>query len=546
MRSIFALIITLPLVLLGAQWQALNGPPAGRADDMCMGWDPYIPAWVIYAADQTHKLYKSTDEGEYWDSIATHSEVVKPLCVVCEQNNAQVVYIGRNYSTPVYKSENGGINWVEKSNGITNTLPRCFGLDPQSSNRIYLGCGASAGNYSLFFSSNGGTNWYGRGNINVSVNDILVVHEPAQAESVFLATSAGIYLSTDAGMNWYLRQTGNFCSIDNYIDDTGVRIFYATQNMYTGGVYRSEDGAGANWSPLENSPHNPVDIAIQRGSPHYIYCATEYYCVYRSTDNGSSWTQINYHFCDPIVRCLLIHPGNENIIYAGTAECLYKSSDVGNTWIEKTNGFKLTDKACDLSLALPVAIFVSYEGHETWKLESNKWTLRFTYPPWTFVSSHPFGAANGDVLVNDVVPSLVYVTSEVCGIDGDYICRSTDGGWTWQRRDTTHMLLNRKSLAMNPIYDNIIYIVGESPPQFLRSTDYGLTWELHTIYHNSELPNFFSIDLSNSEPQAIYLGDVTYGIAKSMNDGNDWDFYSSGLPGAKISAVAVDPDIPSI
>ncbi len=33
-------LIILPLLLLAAEWQSLNGPPAGRADDMSMGWDP--------------------------------------------------------------------------------------------------------------------------------------------------------------------------------------------------------------------------------------------------------------------------------------------------------------------------------------------------------------------------------------------------------------------------------------------------------------------------------------------------------------------------
>ena len=39
MKSKVFILITLPLLLLAAEWQSLNGPPAGRADDMSMGQD---------------------------------------------------------------------------------------------------------------------------------------------------------------------------------------------------------------------------------------------------------------------------------------------------------------------------------------------------------------------------------------------------------------------------------------------------------------------------------------------------------------------------
>jgi len=37
MRRLLAVIMLLPLFVIAAEWQSLNGPPAGRADDMSMG-----------------------------------------------------------------------------------------------------------------------------------------------------------------------------------------------------------------------------------------------------------------------------------------------------------------------------------------------------------------------------------------------------------------------------------------------------------------------------------------------------------------------------
>jgi len=65
--------IILPFIVLAVEWQSLNGPPAGRADDMSMG--QHAGQFIIYAADETHKLYKSTNEGELWQ-VPTYDERV--------------------------------------------------------------------------------------------------------------------------------------------------------------------------------------------------------------------------------------------------------------------------------------------------------------------------------------------------------------------------------------------------------------------------------------------------------------------------------------
>jgi len=534
--------IILPFIILAAEWQALNGPPAGRADDMSMG--QHAGQFIIYAADQTHKLYKSVNEGELWQATQD-DRVDNPICVITDPNEAWTVYIGKNGDVPVWKSTDGGQTWVPKSYGITNTNPLCFAMDPNNPARIYLGCKNQTARHSLFFTPNGGTNWYARGNQEVDVNDILIIHEPARAESIFLATSNGVYLSTDAGVTWILRKTGHFHAICNYVNNSNRRIFYGSSSD---GIYKSIDGSGWRWELLPNSPNGGIDIIVQPSSPYYLLCATDGHYILRSTDQGSTWTPVKNHFVDPYTRCLLMHTANQNVVYAGTEECLYKSSDFGSDWAEKTKGFKLVSNGCDLSLSLPEAIFTSYEGTSTWKFENNNWTLRFTYPP-SIGSAPPVRAgANGDVLVDDIEPNYVYVTSEVrIGIDDDYICRSTDGGWTWENvKPDTGTILNRKSLLLDPIYNNIVYLVAESPPQFWKSTDYGAHWNYHYIYYNNGLPNFYSIDATITEPQVIYLGNSSYGVAKSTDGGENWLFYNNGLPGAVINVLAIDPEIPRI
>ena len=217
MKKILALIISLPLIAFAAEWQSLNGPPAGRADDMSMGWHPGIPGWVIYAADQTHKLYKSTNEGEYWDSLPPpeypNPNITNPTCVITRPNDAQVVYIGKNDATPVWWSQDGGQTWEPRSgtppNNITNTQPLCFAMDPFDERIIYLGCRKDGDKPVLFRTTDGGFYWEKLSLSHFNINDILVLFFAGEGIVLILGTDKGI-LRGKVYENFHLVKDGDF------------------------------------------------------------------------------------------------------------------------------------------------------------------------------------------------------------------------------------------------------------------------------------------------------------------------------------------------
>ncbi|KPL15980.1 hypothetical protein AMJ74_00015 [candidate division WOR_3 bacterium SM1_77] len=120
-------IIVLP-VLVFAGWQSLNGPPAGRADDLSIG--KHGSTYYLYAADKTHRSYRSDNLGTEWDSIYA-ANTDKPTCVVTAEDNGWIVYIGRQDSDEkkrIMKSTDWGQNWNEAGgtnpNWITNPYPQ--------------------------------------------------------------------------------------------------------------------------------------------------------------------------------------------------------------------------------------------------------------------------------------------------------------------------------------------------------------------------------------------------------------------------------------
>ncbi len=344
MKSKVFILITLPLLLLGAEWQSLNGPPAGRADDMSMG--EYEGLWVIYAADKTHKLYKSENEGELWEVPTDDERVDNPTCVITDENNAQIVYIGKNDVTPVWWSEDGGQTWEERSgeypNNITNTNPRCFAMHPNYSNKIYLGC--QFGACAVFKTVDGGETWDEKDILltnDPTVNDIAITHDPLRGTWIIAGCSGtsdrGIWLSTDGGDNWHQKLS----DVDIYSVD------FATQfTGYVGseeGVYKTTNG-GVDWSLLDGSPTYVKTIVTINPNTVYVGVASG---VMWTTDGGVNWDECNGAGEDKIfskdIQKMLVHPDDQNQIFTGANLAIYKTTDGGEHWSEITKGFKVSD-----------------------------------------------------------------------------------------------------------------------------------------------------------------------------------------------------------
>lgn len=62
--------------------------------------------------------------------------------------------------------------------------------------------------------------------------------------------------------------------------------------------------------------------------------------VFRSTDNGDSWQQINNGLTNTLVRTLAINDNSD--IFAGTSDGLFRSNDNGDNWVPINTGLTNT------------------------------------------------------------------------------------------------------------------------------------------------------------------------------------------------------------
>jgi photosystem II stability/assembly factor-like uncharacterized protein len=119
------------------------------------------------------------------------------------------------------------------------------------------------------------------------------------------------------------------------------------------GIYKTTD-AGVSWTQINNGLLNiqVQAIAICKNTPQVLYAGTSYGTnegIYKSTDGGGSWTQVNTGIAEPIgsigIQAIMVHPNNPDIVwiavFSGLADAvngLYKTTDGGANWFPTTNG----------------------------------------------------------------------------------------------------------------------------------------------------------------------------------------------------------------
>jgi photosystem II stability/assembly factor-like uncharacterized protein len=185
--------------------------------------------------------------------------------------------------------------------------------------------------------------------------------------------------SQDNGTSWYTEAEGwkdwiGADGMESFIDKYDPDIMYGT--IQYGGAYRKEksgslsdipapDEREGNWvTPFEKDPVLPNTIYIG------------YEAVYKSSDRGSSWTQISQEFSYKLNH-LKIAESNNKVMYAAAQGELYKTTTGGGTW-EKLSGLsgsvnsiaihpKDPDKIAIASTSVN-KVFVSYDGGKTWKV----------------------------------------------------------------------------------------------------------------------------------------------------------------------------------
>ncbi len=194
---------------------------------------------IVYAATD-NGLFKTTNGGDSWSVLNTPVSVVES--VVLDPSNSATVYAT---SDAVIKSTDSGDSWIEQDDDLfAQVQVHSIAIDPDDPLTLYAGGNGFEG---LFKSSNGGTDWVvsNPGIRNLQINSIAF---DSQDPSIIYtgAGRGGVYKSTDGGQTWESKQDSNlsgFTQIRDILVDpvNPLNVYVGTE--FAGGIFWSNDGA---------------------------------------------------------------------------------------------------------------------------------------------------------------------------------------------------------------------------------------------------------------------------------------------------------------
>jgi photosystem II stability/assembly factor-like uncharacterized protein len=285
------------------------------------------------------------------------------------------VYYFGSVGGGVWKTTNGGVAWNPVFDSQNVASIGAIAIAPSDPNTIYVGTGEpdlrsdlSTGN-GMYKSTDAGASWQYIGlddsrqisRIVVDAHDPNVVLVAGLGHAYGPNAERGVFKSVDGGRNWkkVLYTDENHGAIDLQADPDNPRTLYAAMwhvqrppwSQYPpdnndGAIYRSTD-AGETWAQLNahglpQANWGRIGLAVARGS-----AGKRLYAVidtpkdpkqpgfFRSDDAGATWSRIG---TDPRILGRLwyfgevdVDPKNPDVVYLPNVS-LYRSEDGGKGW----------------------------------------------------------------------------------------------------------------------------------------------------------------------------------------------------------------------
>ncbi len=359
------------------------------------------------------------------------------------------------------------------------------------------------------------------------------------------------------------------------VDPKDSRVVYIGGAQ--GGIWKTTDG-GMSWKPMtDNQPSLAVGaIAIDPVNTNIVYVGTgepnfsfdSYYGagILRTTDGGSTWTQLGIDtFARNAISKLIIEPSTAGsngttTIYASAARAasnftridgpprgIFVSRDSGRTWKLLLPGIA-TDLVMDPSS--PSTLYAAIAGEEKeagiFKTQDQglTWTpLRGALPAGGFGRiSLTLAPSSPQSLLASYEDRRDGSASNLLGI-----FKSTDGGRSWQQTSSPTVSCQcfyDNLIAFDPDDSQIVYWGGVG---LYKSLNGGQSWQsiLQGIHVDQHAIAFGPAAGSAIGSRTLWAGNDG-GVWKSENGGGSWTSANNGLALTQFIGVASHPTNPSI
>jgi photosystem II stability/assembly factor-like uncharacterized protein len=307
------------------------------------------------------------------------------------------------------------------------------------------------------------------------------------------------------------------------------------------------------------------DFAFHPGDPQSFYVSMASGNLWKTTNNGITWTTLFENEGSFAIGVVEIDPVNPNIIWVGTGENnaqrsvgygdgVYKSLDGGKTW--KNMGLKDSGHISMIRFhpGDSNTIYVAAQG-PLWNSGGDRGLYRSTDggASWkrildidedTGINEFVIDAANPDVIVASSYQRRRHVWTLINGGPGGGIHKSVDGGISWQKISSGLPSgdLGRIGLAAAPSSPHMIYAIIEANDKdkgVYRSTDFGESWEKRSDHGTSSPQYYNELYVDPQNPERVYSVDTFTHV--SEDGGKSWNKISFKNRHVDDHALWIDP-----
>ena len=330
------------------------------------------------------------------------------------------------------------------------------------------------------------------------------------------------------------------------VDPTNSSVVYL--GAAQGGVWKSTNG-GTSWTPLtDDQPSLAIgSLAINPNNSSVIYAGTgeenfsgdSYYGqgILKSTDGGSTWTQLAGIFAPPstapaYIGSVAVEPGNSSVLLAAVGTVgvvtsgtgyVARSADGGATWTKVLNassGHAATSVFFDPSngsIAYAAlqngGVYRSADGGQTWTQLTGSGSNLF---PTTNVGRIELAIASS-------TPTTLYASVATASPLGNLlgVYKTTDSGSNWTQVTaapnycgTADLCWYANAIAVDPVNANVVFAGGSFDASgflnLVQTTNGGSSWSL--VSNNTQLHVDLHALAFSADGKVLYVG----------NDGGVW------------------------
>ena len=428
--AVTSLAVDGTLLLVGT-WERDGGGWIYRSSDRGDSWTQAgSPGWnhveeIIILPGSPQTVYAqyhgglrvSTDvgSGDTWEERNNglggefETKYKRGSTLILAPSDPNTMYIGGQRG--VFRTDNAGGEWTPRYTGMRahRAVWGSIAYDPINPSVAYA---AINGPYSLLVTSDGGESWE---YLSTSPRQwlIYVATHPTDPSIIYVTDWGAVLRSTDGGDTWTDLNNGDIIFGQNNdnegclavaIDPQDPDVLYASTYREGNLVYKSTD-SGDTWEAKNSDLPGPpgggdaerrirqIVIDPQTSTVYAVF--ERQYGVYRSTDGGDNWTQVNTGVSGTGWHNLTIDPSTTpSTLYLGASwgddRGLYVSRDDGATWQKIWGGDAYTVAIDPLD---PDHLFVAAWGEVRESRDGGDTWTDFSYglfrQEWTRISVNP-------------------------------------------------------------------------------------------------------------------------------------------------------------